>query len=318
MQEFESINNGYNSVFIPNRLTIGLVVPIEEYANSTTPLMLRHLERVKLAEQLGYKAVWVRDVPMHVPTFGDAGQTYDPFVYLGYLAAQTTQITLGIASIALPLHHPLHVAKSAATLDQLTHGRFIMGVASGDRYEEYPGMNIDYASRGASFRDAYQYIRNATLDYPIMDKNMHGVMDGNLDILPKPYGTKIPILITGHSQQSTEWVAANGDGWMYYPRNLYMQSHNISEWRALVLKDQNIDKPFLQPLYVDLQEDDDYKPVGIHLGIRTGMHYLVEYLSQLQSIGVNHVAINLRFNTANIEKTLEKLSKNLLEKFHDS
>ncbi len=278
--------------------------------------MRQHLERVELAEQLGFKAVWVRDVPMHVPTFGDAGQTYDPFTYLGYLAGRTKDIALGVASIALPLRHPLHVAKSAATLDQLTEGRIILGVASGDRYEEYPAMGKDYASRGTAFREAFKYIRQAPNDFPKMENNPYGELNGTGDILPKPYGHKIPLLITGHSQQTTEWVAANGDGWMYYPRNLYMQEHNIIEWRALMPKVQKYDKPFMQPLYVDLQRDDDFKPVGIHLGIRTGMHYLVEYLSQLQAIGVNHVAINLRFNTNKIEDTLESLANKLLSQFH--
>ena len=270
---------------------------------------------MELAEQLGFKAVWVRDVPMHVPTFGDAGQTYDPFTYLGYLAGRTTRIALGVASIALPLHHPLHVAKSAATLDQLTDGRLIMGIASGDRYEEYPAMNIDYNSRGEGFREAFNYIRKAQEDFPKMDKNRFGAFNGTIDMLPKPYGNKIPLLVTGHSQQNIEWVAENADGWMYYPRNLYMQAQNIKEWRALIPKAQQFDKPFLQPLYVDLQEEDDFKPIGIHLGIRTGINYLIEYLYQLQSIGVNHLAINLRFNTNGIEKTMEALAEKLLSQF---
>lgn len=292
------------------------MVPIEEYSNSTVPQMHNHLKRVELAEQLGFKAIWVRDVPTHVPTFGDAGQTYDPFTYLGFLAARTSRIALGVASIALPLHHPLHVAKSAATLDQLTGGRFIMGIASGDRYEEYPAMNINYNTRGESFREAFNYIRQAQENFPNMTNNKFGEFNGSIDILPKPFGLKIPLLITGHSQQNTEWIAKNGDGWMYYPRNLYMQEQNIKEWRALIPETQKFDKPFLQPLYVDLQEDDNFNPVGIHLGIRTGINYLIEYLLQLQSIGVNHLAINLRFNTNNIEKTMEALAKKLLSQFH--
>jgi luciferase-type oxidoreductase len=279
--------------------------------------MNKHVERVKLAEQLGYRAVWVRDVPTHVPAFGDAGQTYDPFTYLGYLVACTCEITLGVASIALPLHHPLHVAKSAATIDQLAGGRFIMGVASGDRYEEYPAMNISYEDRSAAFRDAYDYIRQAQQDFPRIAANRYGKMVGTTDILPKPFGAKLPLLITGHSQQTIRWVAENGDGWMYYPRNLYMQEHNITGWRTIIAEGQPYNKPFLQPLYVDLQEDDDFKPVGIHLGIRTGINYLIEYLQQLQSIGVNHVAINLRFNTNKIETTMEILADKLLSQFHN-
>ena len=125
MIAFESINKGYDSVFKPNELSIGVVIPIENYAQSPVPTMRDHLKRVQLIEQLGFKALWVRDVPFNVPSFGDAGQTFDPFTYLGFLAGQTSEIALATGSIALPLHHPVNVAKSAATIDQLSGGRLI-------------------------------------------------------------------------------------------------------------------------------------------------------------------------------------------------
>lgn len=178
-------------------------------------------------------------------------------------------------------------------------------------------MNIDYETRGKAFREAFKYIRKAQENFPNMPKNKYGELNGNIDILPKSYGHKIPLLVTGHSQQNTAWVAENGDGWIYYPRNLYMQEYNIKEWRALIFETQKFDKPFLQPLYVDLQDDDDFKPIGIHLGIRTGIHYLIEYLCNLQSIGVNHIALNLRFNTSSIEKTMETLAEKVLSQFHN-
>ena len=110
--EFPRINRGYNSVFKPNRLSIGLVLPIEAYAIGAKPTMAQHIETVQLAEVLGYSALWLRDVPFDVPSFGDVGQMFDPFVYLGTLAASTNGIALGTASIILPLRHPAHVAKA--------------------------------------------------------------------------------------------------------------------------------------------------------------------------------------------------------------
>ena len=91
---FQSINRGYDQVFQSGRLSLGLVVPLENYSKSSVPDMTRHVERVRLAEELGFAAIWLRDVPFDVPSFGDAGQTYDPFVYLGHLAAATERIAL--------------------------------------------------------------------------------------------------------------------------------------------------------------------------------------------------------------------------------
>ncbi|MEM1323217.1 MAG: LLM class oxidoreductase [Bacteroidota bacterium] len=317
MKAFETINKAYNAVFEPQRLSLGVVVPIENYATSSVPSMRDHLKRVELIDQLGFKALWVRDVPFHVPSFGDAGQTFDPFTYLGYLAGQTQEIALGVASIALPLHHPVHVAKSAATIDQLSGGRLLLGVASGDRYEEYPAMGIDYERRGALFRDAFAYIRGAQEAFPQLTSEHYGQLNGQIEVLPKPTGHKIPMLITGHSRQSLEWNAEHGDGWMYYPRNLYQQQATIVQWRQLVAAEQDYDKPFMQPLYVDLQEDDDFMPQPIHLGFRIGVHHLIDYFQQLQSIGVNHVALNLRFQSGAVEQALERLASRVLPHFHN-
>lgn len=316
MSPFQKINRAYNQTFQVDRLSIGVVIPIENYAQHSVPGMESHLERVTLVEQLGFKAVWVRDVPLHVPTFGDAGQTYDPFTYLGFLAAHTQTIALGVASIALPLHHPVHVAKSAATLDQLTGGRFILGVASGDRPEEYPALNFSFDQRGAHFRDAFAYIRNAAEPFPQLKDNHYGSLNGQMDILPKPFANKFPMLITGSSRQSIEWIAENGDGWMYYPRNFYMQEHNIKDFRNHLNKMQLPNKPFMQPLYIDLHNNDDFQPQPIHLGWRLGINALIDYVNTIKELGVNHLALNLRFNNEKIENTLERLASKLLPHFH--
>jgi len=318
MKEFESINRAYNYVFKPKKLSIGIVVPIENYTGGPVPSMNQHLERVRLVDQLGFKALWIRDVPFNVPSFGDAGQTFDPFTYLGYLAAHTTKIALGIGSIALPLHHPIHVAKSAATIDQLSDGRLILGVASGDRFDEYPAMGLDYEKRGELFSEAFHYIRKAQENFPSLETRHYGVLKGTVDALPKPTTHKIPMIITGYSRQSLVWNADHGDGWMSYPRALGQQQNTIAEWRALVAKTQDYDKPFLQPLYVDLQADDDALPQPIHLGFRVGANYLVEYLHHLENMGVNHLLLNLRFNTRDMEETLVELSEKVLPHFHSN
>ena len=228
----------------------------------------------------------------------------------------TSEIALAVGSIALPLHHPVHVAKSAATIDQLSDGRLILGVASGDRPSEYPAMGISFEKRSELFRSAFSYIRKAQEDFPILENDDYGHLNGQVDILPKAFEHKIPMLVTGHSRQSLEWIAEHSDGWMYYPRNSYMQNYNITQWRELTMKITKSNKPFMQPLHIDLVTDDDFQPQPIHLGFRLGIKYLLEYLHHLKDLGVNHVGINLRFNTRNIEETLEQLTKEVLPHFH--
>lgn len=311
---FPQINRGYDTTFQNGRLSIGLVVPIAQYGQSPVPDMAQHLERVQLAEHCGFKAVWLRDVPFNVPSFGDAGQLFDPFVYLGYLAAQTSDIALGVASIVLPLRHPAHVAKAAATADVLSGGRLILGVASGDRPEEYPAMNKDFAGRGTAFRESFDYIRAVGASSTTVD-NRFGTVDQSIDMLPKPTGARLPLLVTGSSRQTPDWIAEHGDGWMTYPRAGVAQDVVLQDWRARLADLGQPAKPVLQPLYIDLLDDPDAPPSPIHLGFRCGHRTLTRYLQQLENIGVNHVALNLRFSSSPVQLTLETLAKHVLPSF---
>lgn len=312
--EFETINRAYNTVFRPNRLSIGLVVPLEAYNTSPVPSMVRHVERVQLVEELGFSAVWLRDVPFNVPSFGDAGQVFDPFVYLGLLAGQTQKIALGVASIVLPLRHPAHVAKAAASVDVLSGGRLLLGVASGDRPEEYPAMALSYADRGQRFRDSIAYIQRMGENEATFD-NPYGSPGGGIDMLPKPAGGKLPLLITGSSQQDPDWLAANGDGWMTYPRSADQQARVIADWRARTEMLGQRAKPAMQSLYIDVVDDPNAPAHPIHLGFRSGVNFLLAYLRSLEETGINHVALNLRFNQANIERTLQRLADDVLPDF---
>ncbi|MGI9508262.1 MAG: LLM class oxidoreductase [Geminicoccaceae bacterium] len=313
-EAFPSINAGYNAVFKSDRLSIGLVVPIETYSGSPIPTMERHIERVQMVETLGFSAIWLRDVPFNVPSFGDAGQVFDPFVYLGALAVQTTSIALGVASIILPLRHPAHVAKAAATADALSGGRLILGIASGDRPEEYPALDVPFDTRGTLFRESYDYIRQMGEDTPRFGNSLGRVADG-IDMLPKPTAGKLPLLVTGSSQQAADWIVANGDGWMTYPHPAGQQSHLIDAFRTNVATSGTANKPVMEPLYLDLAPHPDTPARPIHLGMHVGINPLRDYLKSREQIGVNHVALNLRLNQTDTEPTLQKLADDILPDF---
>lgn len=315
-QTFLPINRGYDRTFQPGKMTIGLVAPLENHGPDPVPAMERHLDRVQLAEHLGFSAVWLRDVPFHVPSFGDAGQLFDPFVYLGYLAGQTETIALGVSSIILPLRHPAHVAKAAASADVLSGGRVILGIASGDRPDEYPALRLPFENRGERFRDAYDYLRQMEDSFPVHENATYGSLDGTIDLLPKPQAGKIPMLVTGGSQQAPDWIASNTDGWMLYPRELSIQNQIIRQWRDDIQSDGLHDKPVMQPLYVDLADNPDTPPLPIHLGYRLGVNRLRDHLRSLRSIGVNHLALNLRFQESDIETAMKRIADEILSEFH--
>ena len=313
-KSFPAFNRAYGSVFRQGRLSIGLVSPIEAYLDIDHPTLERHIERAKLAEELGFSALWLRDVPFNVPSFGDVGQMFDPFVYLGALAMATRDIGLGIASAILPLRHPAHVAKAAASVDQLSGGRMLLGIASGDRPEEYPAMAVDFEARGALFRESVAYMRATFESFPVHD-GQHGRLNGYMDLLPKPVGGRIPMLITGGARQTPEWVAEHADGWITYPRQLDRQQDAVSGFRAQVAAVGDVEKPVMQSLYVDVMPSSAMPARPIALGYAAGTDYLREHLLALEAIGVNHVALNLRFNNADIEPTMERIAEEILPAF---
>jgi len=192
----------------------------------------------------------------------------------------------------------------------------ILGLASGDRPDEYPAMGIDFHSRGEQLREGLAYLRAAQEEFPSLETGRFGTLDGKADILPKASGHKLPVLITGHSRQKEDWIAEHADGWMYYNRNPQMQRHAISTWRKNVAEYAAHDKPFMQATYLILNPDPDFTPEHIQLGFHCGVNYLNEFLHDLKTIGVNHVALNMRFNTEDMERSLEMLAKHVLPNFH--
>lgn len=311
---FSLINAGYARTFRPGRLTLGLVIPAENYGHQLLASMHNQLARAERAEALGFAALWLRDIPFVSPSFGDAGQQYDPFVYLTWLAAHTRHIALGTASIVLPLRHPAHVAKAAASVNQLAGGRLLLCIASGDRPEEYPAMNLPYANRAQAFRDAVDYLKANWQDWPEID-NTFGRLDGSLNTAPKPRNGRVPLLVTGGSQQSPDWIAAQADGWMVYPRPPSEQSKRVRQWLSDLARQSRPRQPIMQPLYLDLQADRDAPLRNLHLGYRGGIHALHAHLRAPAAAGINHVALNLRYNTRPVDETLDELANHLFPEF---
>ena len=307
-------HQGFRTMFAEGRMTVGLFVPIEAYRGSI-PTMHNHLALARRAEELGFAALWVRDVPLYDPSFGDVGQIFDPWVYLGVLAAHTRTIALATGSIVLPLRHPLHVAKAAASVDQLTGGRLVLGVASGDRPVEFPAFGLDAEARGERFRESFALVHRLNEErFPDIDSPLGSVHD--VDLLPKPVSGKLPMLVTGSSRQSMEWIAAQSDGWITYPRPPAAQSEAIAKWRQLTAEAMpGRFKPIAQSLYIDLADDPHTSPIPIHLGFRLGRTVLIDLLRNLETCGVNHVIFNLKYGQRPAGEVLEELGAGVVPLF---
>lgn len=306
---------GYASMFAPEQLTVGVFFPIESY-DGPEPAMLDQIELAQQAERLGFAALWARDVPLNDPSFGDLGQIYDPFVWLATIAARTSTIALATGAVILPLHHPIDVAKASASLDRLSGGRFVFGVASGDRPVEYPAYGRDANQRSELFREAFDYVEALlTQRFPVHTSAHYGRLGGGGDLVPKPLSPRLSILVTGQSQQSLDWIAQRSDGWITYPRDPIQQAQVVSHWREELNRLGAGFKPIAQSLYIDLAADANTPLSRIHLGYRVGRHRLADLLGALRSNGINHVALNLKFSRRPVADVLEEIGTEVIPHF---
>jgi alkanesulfonate monooxygenase SsuD/methylene tetrahydromethanopterin reductase-like flavin-dependent oxidoreductase (luciferase family) len=138
---------------------LGAILP--NYGAGSSPSGIRRL--AELAEERGLDSVWTTE---HVVVGPDAvdpyGRVYDPLVTLGWIAGWTERIGLGTSIAIVPLHNPYHLAKQAATVQELSGGRLALGVGMGWYRPEFDFMGVEFEGRGRradegrtwSYRDA--------------------------------------------------------------------------------------------------------------------------------------------------------------------
>ena len=105
-----------------------------------------------LAEDLGFDSVWVME---HVFNTGfikerlKDGHYYHPLATLTYMAATTKKVLLGTSVLVLPYHNAIQLAKFAATLDQMSAGRLVLGIGAGALQVEFEALGVPMKGRGA-------------------------------------------------------------------------------------------------------------------------------------------------------------------------
>ena len=305
---------GFQRTYREGHLSLGLFFPLEAFSGDT-PSMRNQVSLAQRAEELGFSTLWFRDVPLRDPSFGDSGQVFDSWVYLGFMAAHTRSIALGTAAVILPIRNPLHTAKAATSVDQLSGGRLLLGVASGDRPVEFPAFGVDPEQRGNLFREYLRVFRDVQRSSFVPLSWPGGRLEG-ADLIPKPTTAEIPFFITGHSRQTLEWIARSSHGWISYPRAPKVQQMIVEGWRTTVRAEcGEVFKPFTQSLYIDLTGNPQTPPRPIHLGFQLGRSALIALLHTLQEVGVNHVIINLKYGQRPADEVIEELGQFVLPDF---
>jgi len=266
------------------------------------PDLARHAELAQLADRLGYRALWVRDVPLYDPSFGDAAQVFEVFAYLGYLAGVTRDILLGTAAVVLPIREPLLTLKSANSVQRLSGNRLLLGVASGDRPVEYPLFGRDFEGRGNAFRQQVALLRDGA----------NGHLPEGLAVLPGTV-SPLPLLVAGLAQQSPAWIGSNLDGCLAYPGTPDDHGRRVAAWRAVAGN-----KPYSSFIHLDLADNPDEPLQRWRFGFRGGRKALAAELGALRAAGVDHIGLHLRRNVRPLDETLREIAEYVLPQFHET
>ncbi len=310
---------GYRRMFAPGELTLGIFLPLR-FFQGNMQVLEGQADLVAQIDRHGFAAVWVRDVPLLDPNFGDAGQIFDPFTYLSYLAGKTTRIALASGSVIFSLRHPIDLAKMATTVDHLSGGRLVLGIATGDRPIEFPAYGIDFDSRGQRFAETVAWFRHLTeRKHPSLSSTL-GTLQ-NADFLPKAAVGRIPLIITGASQQNLSWIAENADGWLTYPQATHTPAgprklaNRIREWRHQIA-DGGF-RPHMTNDWLDLDADPDFPRTPQHGGfiLKTGRKGLIALLEEWRDAGVNHAALGIQFSQRPAAEVIHELAQEVLPLF---
>jgi probable F420-dependent oxidoreductase len=186
---------------------LGVILP--NFGRDSSPDRIRSV--AETAEELGFDSVWATE---HIIVGPEAvnpyGRVYAPLVTLGWIAGWTERIGLGTSIVLVPLHHPMHLAKEVATLQELSGGRFTLGVGMGWHKDEFDFIGVEFEGRGRRADEAIRLMRalwNGERDFEGQWWSFH-------DATSEPHPSRQPeIWVGGSSERAIRRAREHGDAW---------------------------------------------------------------------------------------------------------
>lgn len=219
----------------------------------------------------------------------------DPILPLAFAAAVTKTIKLGTGILILPQRHPIYVAKEAATMDQLSNGRFLLGIGVGWLEEEFKALGIPFEDRASRTRECVDAIRSLWKEGPQSFEGKFFQWPA-IESNPKPVQAGgVPIVLGGHTDISAKRAARYGNGFFPALQDLGRIEHLkkvLSEECARVGRDAS----------------------EIELSVGAGFADL-DYVKRAQDLGVARLGIAPPgFEMDTIQKGFDVLNDTILSK----
>ena len=251
------------------------------------------------AEDQGWDSVWFADhVIIPTPYTARFSETfYELFVTMGFVAAVTSRVRIGTSIVILPYRHPLMTAKQVATLDQLSEGRVILGVAFGWMKEEYDVLGIPFEKRGRRSDECLAAMKECWLsDSPHFEGEFYRFSE--IAFSPKPIQKPHPpIWIGGNDRRTLRRVVEYGDAWhpIAGPRIVMNEEtlrSRIAELRHLAEENGRKPDEILLSFHAPLAFEGDPGALRENLTFIASPDEILRRLELCRELGFTHFVLN--------------------------
>lgn len=180
-------------------------------------------------------------------------RTLQPMTLLAHLVDHTGDMQIGTGILILPLVNPVHHAEEVASLDQLSGGRFVLGVGTGYRNEEFNAFGIPRRERGTRMVESLEVMTKLWSGEPVTHHGAHyDLDDASISMLPvqRPHP---PIWIGANSPAGIERAARLGHPWLA-PGNVKRNwaVGNLADYRSHLVDAGFEDSGRTYPIHRDL------------------------------------------------------------------
>ncbi len=171
-------------------------------------------EVARAAEDAGWHGIALTEHPAPSSAWLESGghQSVDPFVALASAAGVTSSLALVTNLSVVPYRNPLLLAKSAATLNRVSEGRFYLGAGAGYLKSEFFALGVNFEERNALFEEALEVMRLHWSGETFTFEGRH-FSARNIRALPAPRTNGVPIWMGGNSDAALRRAARHAAGW---------------------------------------------------------------------------------------------------------
>lgn len=177
----------------PDRLARGIQVGVQLPEVEREVPWPEYREMAITAEAVGFDSIWLGDHLLYRTEDGAAGP-WEAWSMLAAIAAVTERVKLGPLVAATAFHNPAMLAKKAATVDEISDGRLILGLGAGWNRVEFDAFGFPYDRRASRFEEAFTIIRTLLTDGTISHQGEYYSLD-DCELLPRPRPGGPPIMI---------------------------------------------------------------------------------------------------------------------------